>query len=534
MSKIGSSASRVALLLFSLSWIWIGWDLGQEFFEPHNADLDHEIYYGQRVLFGELPWTREFYNKLPASQLLQAISALLGGIQAWRAISIIGVLVAAMIVYRKLPQLFLRYLNTELQESKQLAAYTVTSYFLLMSFIPGGYTTINALPASIFIAAVVVTYSRLISFSSEGGKRLLWAPGLWLAIAITIRPYFIGPFLALIIWLALESHSGRGRVPAKNHSSFQIFLFTGLWGFAANVTPYVLTGDIQTFIDGIVALTDGARTEFTSKAMLFLATTFVMSLAGTAWLLARNGVGFPSQVFGSSVFLVLVIFSQHFWSHYVAFFAWFASIGFWVVTAMLIPKFRHRRPAASPSARLLQISALATTAFVLSAAYGGFVREDFKDRRHDYVVIVEALYREVGPENVSFLAPRDMYSHWYFSESRRGLPGGAATKSIRDGFWAEKRQFESFDRPRSLDDFCAIIQESGVRFALVVHDYLPRSCFRTSEGRPWTLFDSSTVRDWPTDIWILENPDWDRKGAQNWWGSFSTSAVGRGLMSEGE
>ena len=46
------------------------------FLSGYDWDLDHEFYYGSRLLEGELLWTREFHDKLPMLQMVMAPSRL--------------------------------------------------------------------------------------------------------------------------------------------------------------------------------------------------------------------------------------------------------------------------------------------------------------------------------------------------------------------------------------------------------------------------------------------------------------------------
>ncbi|WP_218777575.1 hypothetical protein, partial [Acetobacter orientalis] len=50
--------------------------LMEAFLTPtYNWDLDHEMYFGSRLLHGELIWTNEFHDKLPFVPFLFVIPA---------------------------------------------------------------------------------------------------------------------------------------------------------------------------------------------------------------------------------------------------------------------------------------------------------------------------------------------------------------------------------------------------------------------------------------------------------------------------
>lgn len=64
----------------------------------YDWDVDHEIYFGSRLLQGELIWTKEFHDKLPFVQIVFSIPAYFQSINVWRAMSLISVICAALVM----------------------------------------------------------------------------------------------------------------------------------------------------------------------------------------------------------------------------------------------------------------------------------------------------------------------------------------------------------------------------------------------------------------------------------------------------
>ncbi|MFT9060009.1 MAG: hypothetical protein ABF450_01125, partial [Acetobacter orientalis] len=53
----------------------------------YSWDLDHEIYFGSRLLHGELIWTQEFHDKLPFVPFLFVIPAYFKSIFVFKILS---------------------------------------------------------------------------------------------------------------------------------------------------------------------------------------------------------------------------------------------------------------------------------------------------------------------------------------------------------------------------------------------------------------------------------------------------------------
>lgn len=489
---------------------WISWNVVQEYFDPYSGDLDHELYFGQRALLGQLPWTYEYFNRLPASQFVMAGAAALGGIQGWRTISILSVAVASVWIFRSLQTIFSSFDGISFQQARNAAASTVILSLSIFVVVPGGLTQINALPSSIVMAVTTYLYSLVISRPTAIGPAILAATSSLLAVALSMRPFFLGPFVFLCLWLVLMARA-EFFPTRRSNPGIRLFALTGLLGLTFNLGPYLVLGEGRAFIDGMRAIQEGTPgVEFTTKAVLFIIVVAIFGLGIYHFTARSEALGFVPLLGASVVGLLVMISSQHFWSHYLGFFIWYA-VAIFVASSLRLTKIAALRGFFDPQnislASIGSSLVLGSVVAGCSLYFADQIRGPFIDARHSYVTVVKALEARFGAEQFSFLSPRIMYPHWVASESRRGLPGGGATRPILEGFWKDVRNYESFTLPRDGDSYCAQIRSSGVRFVIVADNYLPSSCFVDDSGRQWTQLLDREKRPWPGDIVVFENPD---------------------------
>lgn len=476
----GNSVGRPPAKIATLRWVFVSieiaglfvllWLVIQEFFLPRTGDFDHEIYFGQRVALGELPWTGEHFDKLPAQQIFMALPSSLGGITAWRLISIGFCIWASLIVIRRIPRILVYDLGLTSRQGLHASALMVLGFFSILAVSPGGFTAINAVPASLIMIVSVELVWRHYDGSYPKPEALA-ALGFLAALAISFRPYFSLPFL----FLALVVGSGKGRLWSEN-LGLGLVLWTGIGGIVINVGPYVLLGNLTPVLEGLAAVAGATRPAFTVPAMIFLLTSCLLGVAGvTLFLGTKSRLGLLFS--GSIVLLTAMILSQHFWSHYVVLFSWYFSGLVTLVLYTILPRVRSMADfdfISGKSKGVILLLAIAVS--IGSFSYGAAQNSGQSRQSSEYVSVVLELFEIYGQENVSFLAPRDMHVHWMFSESRQGLPGGQALRPIKEGRWEEKGVFESFLLPRNIGEYCEIIRSSNVRFVIVRPYHLPEEC----------------------------------------------------------
>ena len=116
--------------------------------QDYDWDIDHEIYYGQELLYGNLLWTVEFHDKLPMVQYFFALVVASGSpIINWRLISLFSAMLAIVCVMRVLPGVLVLAGHAE-GRARKAALLSGGLFLLVSSVMPGGFTHINVMPAS--------------------------------------------------------------------------------------------------------------------------------------------------------------------------------------------------------------------------------------------------------------------------------------------------------------------------------------------------------------------------------------------------
>ena len=127
------------------------------FTKDYDSDLDHHMYFGQRLLYGELIWTKEIYDKFPLIQYLFAIPAYFGSIRIWFLMSAVMLFLSASVLYMATPSL-LKFRNGIFSRYTQnLCAILVISFYLFFStIIPPSLIHINSITTSFLILSISI------------------------------------------------------------------------------------------------------------------------------------------------------------------------------------------------------------------------------------------------------------------------------------------------------------------------------------------------------------------------------------------
>lgn len=444
----------------------------------YDWDLDHELYYGSRLLAGELIWTREFHDKLPLVPMLFTLPAMLGGIQVWRTMSLAACLLSALAMRRWTPRAL------GLPDSDPVLRGRIVDFGLLFILYCatcdiGQFTSIN--PASAFLAMLAMLLMLLTvwreGLSFRHRVALMLAGSLTAAVSISMRPYFAAPLAFTLCWAfagALISAKDR-KQPAVLAIGWGAAI--GAIGFAVNVLPYVLAGRLDALRDGVLMNGDDVNgNPFLSSFIEVLHAHDLLTMlifgtmgATTAAMLAgyrgkgRMGAAF-AQMLGAAILLFLYIATKHWWPHYIHFFE--AIAGIMVVILLAALGGGEMRPWIErlliPALRIgLPLFALAATAYDIRVFVG-----IAPDRRisHFHAEIADAMesYRRTRPEaERSFLIPFDMYTHWRLREGRHGFPHAANTSHIFAGWWTNVGHYPSFMTPRNPAEYCAALMRQG-------------------------------------------------------------------------
>jgi len=435
------------------------------FTKSYDGDIDHEMYFGQRLLSGELIWTVEYHDKLFVVQLLHAIPAYFESVQVLRIMSLASCLGAAWALWRLLPKFSGPGAIWPLKSS-----HAALIYVLGMTLLPDSIAHINSIAGNLALVSVLLFFNQ-----GKSPTRLLGAAVI-AALAISIRPYLLLPILAVAIWYGL-----RNEEPVRTKAIPTLRLFVawsvtiGAAGVFLNVGVYAVTGNMESFWAGITMLAQKATSDTTfsilkNQARVFFSANWIMvsaATAVTAWLtlamlMLRHGketrIALIDLIFIGAVFPILFqlsFISKHFWPSYANFVFPFALLGTCVLVSHTAATLRSEIDRVFLQGAMVGYLIF----FTGTALFKSFseARETIKTP-HDHVnhwefaFLAEFLSRQ-PEERRDFLVPTDMYSHWKLNEPRRGFPHATNIEHITElSFleWLEVPQHFDFPKTYSL------------------------------------------------------------------------------------
>lgn len=500
----GSRPKPLGVALVSLTVSFFLYATVAVFLEFQNAvydwDLDHEMYFGQALFRGELMWTTEFHDKLPLVQYLFAIPALFDSITAWRVITLLFAVGAASVLIHFSPLLFGQN-NPYAKHTGWLAA---SIYFALFVSAAGSLTHINSVPASSALIALILMV-RL--FEQKTQQKTLISLGLLIAIFVTvsvsIRPYFLFALIAAAAWLSLRFIRRSPEYTPKTRWGIVLGLALAIVvvGFGANSVPYVVTGRIGAFFEGLRFLLSGLNPypaypsflhqfEQTGSVRVFAWLVVTALAVGVGWALflrvrGQHGALFVGMVALSSWALALGVLTQHWWPHYANLFSWYVAIIAASVVAWLLRALTTRDGvvAVPASVTAIVVSFLASFAVLITAA--GELTGDTPASEHPEAWRLQAisLYLEQHvDEPVSFLSPEHMYAHWKLGEPRHGFPHSANTLHISEGWWEETPVTNTFATPKNSSEYCQMLHNSSIDLVFAEPGASYTRCSRPGDG----------------------------------------------------
>lgn len=485
----------------------------------YDWDIDHMMYFGGRLLQGELVWTREFDDKLPLVQVLFALPAAFGSVKAWQALSIFSVLVAAFALWMALKRVFAGDWGLPMHTARQIALAGATLYVFLAAVLPGSLSHINPMAASLLTLATLLLLhrrSRPASFFLSVPGTLL-APAVLASVAISMRPYLLAPALLAGAWSIVRDRTWRpGRWRALLFDAALWVVTLGLTGLVLNAAPYLVAGEIAFFLEGLSMLGQQlnpqsllANASVQARALYFgndLAVFIVLAwLAFGAWILVNvvrrdNALLQQRSVRIDALFAVvlsplaleLMILSKHFWPHYQQLFIPYAAVSVAFMLAFALKPEPTRIPAGVTSLLLLGAFLVVVRGDV-SRSVLGVVRSDamahlWEAERH----VVSRFLRQRGAGPADFLNPSHMYLHWTLGQPRHGFPHAAHTLHISQDWWAKVRRPGNLAVPATRKEYCGQLERRGPRFVLDRPDYWALACFT---GNPASRYRRVALMD---------------------------------------
>ena len=495
-------ASKWGADLASHSWDW---------------DINHMMYFGQRLFFGEFQWTQEFDDKLPVLQIIFALPAAFDSMTLWLAISLTSILGGSLAVSYVTVNILERGTRLPVGERRAAGLCAAVACVYMFTYNAGGIHHVNPTAASAAIISIA-----LLMYAGCPPKAGAWSVGLFIlsaavaSVAIGVRPYFLLSIVAAAIWLALRDR------PEATRWSVSVLIaaiwigMVGLFGLLVNALPYVLKGQVEVLAAGLSMLSQDLHYQNLLDLLLLFWSSFfgsfrflnlvMITLAVAAGLIAASGVfagGYSDSsersqakrrlsydtlmvVFALPALIVLMILLKHFYPHYLQMLSPFFAIGFGVFCGLYFRFIKRFVSADIEHPSKILAMAVVIIFVVPQATFNAamFFRNGLSlESPNDRMVAEFAQYLETRPaEKRDFLALDSMYLHWRLREPRHGFPHAANTLHIALGWWDGAKLPELFDLPANGPAYCEKLRKSGPS-VVVWHGRAPlQVCFESKRA----------------------------------------------------
>lgn len=483
----------------------------------YNWDIDHEMYYGTRLLHGELIWTHEFHDKLPFVQFLFIIPAYFKSTFVFGFISLLWVLTSSIYMKSSLYTLFE-------DKNTYIIDFICVIYIYLLLFFPERIYSINCIAESSYIISFFMIIKTLYLKNSKNYFFNLFLGMLFAAVAISIRPYYIASVFVTIFF----SHflSGNSYSLRKIFSSFYITVVwacvLALWGIIFNIAPYIITGNMSAFHDGLKLLTSNIDPAYIGihKNPYHGVESFIKGTKNISsilfwffWVIIVILVMFRyfkrkycDNIFVLKLFIIsffsglscfIYILHEHYWSHYIQLFIGNFTICF--VSYIFLNKLDEYIFNAKNISIIFTVLSIFMIFLIIKnvstlnklsldnkSIYNKYANKEGRSTRIDWreKLFLDYLREHYKGDRPSFLFPDDMKAHWLLGESRHSFPHAAMTDQISRLGWFENISFRSshFFIVSNLEQYCRLINEKGSTLVIISPSSPLVQCFRNSNS----------------------------------------------------
>ena len=518
--------SLIAFFLMSASFA-IARDM---FTKDYDADLDHHMYFGQRLLYGELIWTKEIYDKFPLIQYLFAIPAYFGSIRIWFVMSAAMLFLSAFVLYIATPNLLKLRNSIFGRYTHNFCAILVVSFYLFVStIIPPSLNHINSITTSFLLLSICI-----ICILNSGGIKnrlyiiiLYFISALFASFAISIRPFFAIPVASLVFWLFFRFiinfyYTQHFIIPNTLFAIFLRVIFRSLFNIfmwlilvilcfiITNFLPYIITHNQIAMIEGVTHNAQKLNPQSPSDIFLEQSKTiiyywnwyYLFMISTSIFILSfrdKNTVKFPINTYKEKIInyfikennidiifgvifpffsLELMIITRHWWDHYWQMFVPLGIVHFIVFIRILFNKYKNVNQISN---KILRIIALCS--FAVGAVLGASANQEAHHSQESKLKEITAFLdeRHLLSRRIDFLDIGDMYSHWMLSESRHGFPHAQNMQHIILGWYSSLHRMQHIMFPYTREELCHQVIERGPSVVFMTFSYM-FSCLLSKES----------------------------------------------------
>ena len=475
----------------------------------YSLDTDHEMYFGSRLLNGELIYIKELNDKLPLVQFIFAIPAFFKDIRIWiilsTLITIFSSLTLLKLIKQTLPKSFPKI---EKSDIKLIPRFCACFYLFALSNLEGSLNTINPFASSCFLISMSLLLLNTNKNKNYNKKRILSA--FFAAVAISFRPHYAPSGILLGIWISLresyliKNSSKQNKLYPNNFfvkkllNDFSIwFAYTTSITFLINALPYI-PNKIDYFIDGILHNSESLHSEnliSIVKAQLFalpfgsitflicsltlLSSTIISFNFVKDYLFKNNKQAnnlFKLDIFFGgflcSLLLEITILDKHFWQHYFQLFIPFISFSLSILMPYLIEKRFIKLNYKSISKNTINffiIFMVLVSSTEIKRSSSNLVKNINTNPRKNELKEIREFVNKRSINNIrpKFLHLTNMYIHWKLDESRQGLPHASNIAHIHDNKWKDLKRNYNFFVPKNSLEICSQINSSEIEIIFV-------------------------------------------------------------------
>ena len=203
VSNRGTAALNIASIVFV--GIFFIRAITALFGNSYDWDIDHEIYFGTRLLNGELLYTAEYHDKLPIVQYFFLWPAAVSSVHAWASISIALCVTAALALRRSLIVMVSQGSSLADSLARSVAGCGASYYLFLVSSLPGSLTHINPAATSFSLLSIYLLLCASALRKLCNRTLVLALSAVCASVAISIRPYMAPSIVMLGIWISTRT-----------------------------------------------------------------------------------------------------------------------------------------------------------------------------------------------------------------------------------------------------------------------------------------------------------------------------------------
>ena len=530
-------------LIYSLVFILI--TIKELITEKYDHDIDQFMYFGSRILHGELIWTKEFDDKSPIVQYIFSIPATFKNTNIFVLITLIVSVIGALLGYIMLKDILKdSALDINNKVKNSILYFGTILYLTLLACIYGSLHHINAISSSLCLITISITYLN----QEKRNKILTNISAITSALSISIRPYYLLNMIFIPIWLSLrrtknivekENTYKKGKIMSYIISQTNWIAIVTFYILLFNVTPYIISGNLTDFVYGIklnsIDYVDHniflrqyiniGRNPILYPLLLAMISLpviriFFQKIIHKYYKKKENGLlklyklDIDIIFFGifSPILLEIMFYKKHFFGHYFTLFSPYIFISSVLLLTLLarINKLINGFYIFKYSIKNIFIVSLIICLITnqsLPETISQILNKNITNKSYKLDLTKKFLEKEkIKSNDFGFLAPNDNYVHWKLDESRHGFPQKAVFRNIANGRMdILTKEYASpsykFLLPNK-DNLCKILSSNGPKYIITERNDFSFNCLNKKSSEYKLLTSTKTLNE--NNIYIFK------------------------------